>query len=348
MNFRQQFELLVPAYLLRNKDVAEVAGVSIKTVSRVINDAPHVREHVRQRVWEAIERLDYRPNALARGLRIQRTYTFGFISDEIGTSPYAGQILQGAQDLAWQHKNLLLSVNTGRDKQLKEAAVNALLNRQVDGIIYAAMYHRSVDPPENIYIVPTVLLNCFIEDRSLPSVVPDDEQGGYMATKLLLDRGYSRIGFANHDEPTPAAVLRLAGYQRALDEAGVPFDPALVARDISFPDGGYRTAHQLMSLAQPPNAIFCFNDRMALGAYQALQELGLKVPADVAVVGFDNQPDLAAVLRPPLTTFELPHYEMGQWAVAHLLEWIEHPERQAGSPLVQKTLVCPLVERDSA
>ncbi|MCA9936960.1 MAG: LacI family DNA-binding transcriptional regulator [Anaerolineales bacterium] len=326
------------------KDVAKKAGVSFKTVSRVLNNDDAVRASTRERVLAAMAALNYRPNAIARGLRTQRTHTIGFISDEIGTSPYAGQILQSAQNMAWQHGILLFSVNTEHQTELKKSAVEMLLNRQVDGIIYAAMYHRCVTPPDNIRNIPAVLLDCFVEDGSLPSVVPDEQMGGYTAVKHLLEKGYRRIGFLNHNEPVPAATGRLAGYQQALAEFQIAFEPALVAEDVSFIDGGYRAAQQLLNMSHRPEAIFCFNDRMALGTYQAMAERGLSVPGDVAVVGFDDQPKFAAHLRPSLTTVRLPYNEMGIWAVEQILRLIDG---QDNSKRIQEKLTCELIIRES-
>ena len=330
------------------KDVAELAGVSRTAVSFVLNNRPDVKipPQTQERIRAAAKKLGYRPNAIARGLRTQRTQTIGFISDEIGTTPFAGQILQGAQELAWQHKMLLLSIDTGRKEGLKEAGVNALLERQVDGIIYATMYHREAYPPRQIREVPTVLLDCFVGDRSLPSVVPDEVNGGYTATNYLLQKGHRRIGFANDASTVPAVIGRLAGFKRALAEYEVPFDERLVERGMSTPLGGYEATMGLMKSAKPPTAIFYFNDRMAMGGYRAMRELNLSIPNDVAIIGFDNQQLIAADLDPPLTTMALPHYEMGQWAVKHLLSLIEEPEKR--STPVQHLLECPLIVRESA
>jgi LacI family transcriptional regulator len=330
------------------KDVAQQAGVSFKTVSRVLNDDPAVRESTRRKVLDAIDSLGYQPNVLARSLRTQRTHTIGFISDEIGTSPHAGNMLQGAQDQAWEQNFLLLSIDTGRDEQIKQVAIDTLLGRQVDGIIYAAMYHRVVHPPPSIRQVPSLLLDCFVDDRSLPSVTPNEELGGYTATTYLLKKGYRRIGFLNHNVPQPAALGRFAGYRQALAEHDIPLNEQLVVEDQGVIAGGFRAASKLMALSQPPEAIFCFNDRMALGVYQAIEELGLAIPADVAIVGFDDEPEFAAWLRPPLTTLQLPHYDMGRWAVDHLLQLIAQPDDPAISVPMQYLIECPLVERESA
>lgn len=331
------------------KDVARHAGVSQTTVSFVINnvaDANNIPAETQERVWAAVHRLGYRPNAVARNLRSQRTHTIGFVSDAIATTPFAGQMIQGAQDAAWAHDKLILLVNTGGDVRLERDAVETLLERQVEGIIFATMYHRPVTPPPAIREVPTVLLDCFSEDRSLPAVVPDEVSGGRSATALLLQHGHRRIGYLQNIDPIPAAFGRLQGYREALAAYGVAFDATLVAAGESDQGGGYAAAQTLLALPVRPEAIFCFNDRMAMGAYLATADLGLAIPDELAIVGFDNQDVIAPWLRPALTTMQLPHYAMGQWAAAHLMELIASPQGAPAAPL-QHTIPCPLIERAS-
>ncbi|MEZ4657164.1 MAG: LacI family DNA-binding transcriptional regulator [Caldilineaceae bacterium] len=158
------------------KDVAKLAGVSQTTVSFVLNnvESANISAETQERVLAAIEELSYRPNAMARQLRFNRTHTIGFISDVVATTPFAGRIIQGAQDVAWEQGYLLLVVNTGGNQEVKQAAVETLLERRVDGILYATMWHRAVAPPPQIHEAPTVLLDCFVAERSLPSVTPDE------------------------------------------------------------------------------------------------------------------------------------------------------------------------------
>lgn len=327
-------------------DVAKRAGVSQTTVSFVINGVPNanIPEETKERIWAAVAELGYRPNAMAQGLRMQRSGIFGFITDEIAITPYAGRIFEGAQDLAWENGKILLLVNTKRDRDIERIAIERLLEHRVEAIIFATMYHRSVNPPSALGEVPAVLLDCFSEDGSFPSVIPDEAGGGRKATEIILQRGHKRIGFLNDTEPIPATLGRLEGYKAALSAHGIAFDEALVYSDIPDAGGGYRGALKLMRLQEPPTALFCFNDRMAMGAYDALRKLGLTIPDDVAVMGFDNQEIIAAHLYPPLSTMQLPHYEMGQWAMRYLLE---HGGDAAGLPLVHETIECTFVERSS-
>ncbi len=327
-------------------DVARVAGVSQTTVSFVINDTPgaNIPQETRERVWAAVKELNYRPNAMARGLSSRRSDAIGFISGSIATTPHAGKTIQGAQDAAWASNKILLVINTGRKPAVEAAAIETLLERQVEGIIYATMYHRSVTPPPELYQVPVVLLDCYVEDRSLPSVVPDEVGGGCTATEVLLRKGHRRIGHISNIDPIPATSGRLEGYKQALAAYRVPFDPLLISCGSSAAVDGYRCAQELMQLPDPPTALFCFNDVMAMGAYDALRKLGLSIPNDVAVVGFDNQELIAPHLYPPLSTLELPHLEMGRWAVEYL---VKHADTELPQAPVQKTFACPYIERMS-
>jgi LacI family transcriptional regulator len=327
-------------------DVAKLAGVSQTTVSFVVNNTPNtgIPEETRQRILDAIHELGYRPNAFAKSLRLKRSQIIGFVTDEILTSPYAGKIIQGAQDAAGAAGKILLLVNTGGDPELERVDIETMLEHQVDGMIYATMCHRLVTPPEQCYEIPSVLLDCYCEDRSLPSVVPDEVKSALNAIKTLLQRGHRRIGFINCIDSVPSVSGRLDGYRQALEVYDVPFREELLLYGESHADSGYENAMQLMQFPAPPTAIFCYNDQMAMGVYDALRELKLNIPEDVAVMGFDNLEIIAAYLHPRLSTMELPHYEMGQWAVNYLLE---HLEKNGHPRPVQHMITCRYIERAS-
>lgn len=322
------------------QNIAERAGVGAGTVSRVLNDHPHVSETSRTKVKQAITELEYRPSFAARHLRTQQSQVIGFVADEISTTPFAGRTIEGAQRWAWNHDKLLYVVNTGGDPEIEHSVVEQLLVRQVEGVIYAAMYHKKVEPPTLLQEVLTVLLNCYSDDGRYPSVVPDEARAGFEGTQALLAKGHCRVAFINARAETIAATERLRGYRAALSAHGLPFDETLVRPGNWAADGGYEHTLAVMNRADPPTALFCANDRTAMGAYDALRDLGLCVPEDVAVLGFDNQEVIAAYLRPALSTMALPHFEMGRWAVEHLLG----PD--AANP-VQAKLHCPFVARAS-
>ena len=335
------------------EDVAKIAGVSRGTVSRVLNNHPAVSDEARAKVLAAIEKSNYRPNFSARHMRTDSSNLigFGFLADDVITTPYAVDMIRGAQDALWALGKVMLVVNAGQayGTNMTEASLEALLERRVEGIIYAAMYHHSVEIPSTTSQVPIVLANCFSIDKKFASVVPDEVSGGYAATKRLLEAGHQRIGFINlgatedgSPPPLPASNGRLEGYKRALEEYEVQFDEDLLLYTNQTAQSNYKLTHQLMHLPNPPSAIFCGNDRAALACYGALSELGLRIPQDIAIVGFDNFKDISDGLWPSLTTVQLPHYEMGKWAVEYLMSAKDNHLNP-----IQHMIDCPLVERES-
>jgi LacI family transcriptional regulator len=327
------------------RDVASAAGVSVTTVSHILNNVPNTRvsDGTRTRVQDEARRLGYQPNRLARGLRIQRSHMIGLLSEEIATTPHAGRIILGAQDTASSHGLTLVLLNTDRDRSRVESGVNSLLHTQVDGILYATMFHRELEVPAALRGTPTVLIDASA-DSEIPSVVPDEVGGARAAVGELLEHGHRRIGFLNNRDDIPATHGRLRGYREALAGSGIPYDPELLVEAESESVGGYVAARHLLSLPDPPTGWFCFNDRMAMGAYRAVAEAGLRIPEDVSIVGFDDQRIISEGLFPELTTVALPHYEMGVWAVETLVSLIEGRNPFGEYP---QLLACPLVRRRS-
>jgi len=338
-------------------DVAKHAGVSRTAVSFVLNNRENasISDETKQRILEAVQTLGYRPNAGARALASQRSDWYGLVT-EIVTAPFAVNIIKGAQDEAWLDKKFLLIASTeqatgqngSRHAGMEDAAVEKLLEQRVAGILYAATWHRAVHVPEIVREIPTVLINCFDAEGKLPSIVPDERRGGRRATERLLAAGHRRIGFINLDPDIPAALGRMEGYREALAQAGIAFDPDLVVSGHATADVGYEAACELLDRryggkAARPTALFCANDRMAMGAYDAIKERGLAIPKDIAVIGFDNQELIAAYLRPKLTTVALPFEEMGALGVQTLASLT------AGQPITahQQMVDCPLLERFS-
>ncbi|NEN04316.1 substrate-binding domain-containing protein [Diaminobutyricibacter tongyongensis] len=333
------------------RDVAERAGVSVTTVSHVLNDTPHTRvaEETRVRVRDAARSLGYGPNRMAQALRTNRSGLIGLLSEEIATTPHAGRIILGAQDAAREHDLTLVIINTEREAEgsAHRNDVQALIDRQVDAILYATMYHRQVSLPPNMQGLPAVLIDSTDRAGIVPAVVPDEVGGAIAAVTHLVEAGHTRIGFLNNDDDVPATHLRFAGYRQVLGEHGIPFDESLVASSPSETLPGYALAREMLSRDDRPTALFCYNDRMAMGAYRAAAELGLEIPRDLSIVGFDNQELIAANLFPGLTTVALPHYEMGAWAVETLVHLI-HGEAEFRLLADKPTLLhCPLVIRDS-
>ncbi|AZC14954.1 MULTISPECIES: LacI family DNA-binding transcriptional regulator [unclassified Microbacterium] len=329
----------------RISDVAAAAGVSVTTVSLVMNDVEsRISETTRQRVREAAVAVGYAPSSVARSLRTRQTRTVGLISDQIATTPFAGRMLAGAQDAARENGHLVIFVDTGGDEGVERDAISALRAQQVDAMIYACMWHRVVEVPESLP-AGSVFLDCRPVNGGFPSVVPADREGGYAATRVLIEAGHRRIAFLDTSDGPIASFLRLEGYHQALTDAGIPIDPALHIR------GGESTAHgarlaaeRLLDLPadQRPTGIFSFNDRMAVGVYNAAHRRGLRIPDDLSVVGYDDQLLVAAEQDPPLTTVALPHYEMGRWAMEVALG-----VRADGNTDATHRMECPVIRRES-
>jgi len=322
-------------------DVAKAAGVSVATASFVANGKRNVRltDSTRQRVQQAIDQLGYRPNALAKNLASGRSKFIGLVADAIATTPFAGQIIHGAQDEAWKHGFVLLVANTEGNELAEKEAISMMLEYKVRGILYSTWFHRAAEIPLALREVDFVLVNCFSPDLDSLAVVPDEVHGGRTATAILIRKGHRRIAFINATIPAPAKDGRLQGYRDALESADIPFDPDLVFDAYPDQEGGYDAVEGL--LQRDVKAVFCYNDRMAMGLYDGLRRRGLSIPEDMAVVGFDNQEVIAAHLRPPLSTVALPHYELGAAGVRLLLG----VDNAAENALVK--IECPPVERDS-
>lgn len=327
-------------------DVADRAGVSQATVSLVLNgaDGGRVAEATKARVMEAVELLGYSTNAFARSLRSGESGIVGFISDEVASAPFAGKLLKGAQELAWETGHVILSIDTYNQHELEDAAVEMMLSYRVRGVVYASMYHRVVEVPAALTGIPVVVLNARDGAHRVPSVHPDEELGGYSATRHLLDAGHRRIAMINiqpTDSDLPAGVGRLAGYSRALADAGIGLDPVLVRPGDGTVEEGLVQTRELMGRGDSaPTAIFCGNDRTAWGAYRALEQLGLRVPDDCSIVGFDNQETLAPYLDPGLTTMKLPYERMARRAVEILLG-------EQGADPTTVSIECSLIQRGS-
>jgi LacI family transcriptional regulator len=306
------------------KDVAKHAGTSFKTVSRVINHDPAVRDETRARVQASIDELNYRPNTAARMMRNQKSGVIGFISDEVVTQPYAGELLLGAQEVASEHNKVLMVVNIERNRRRQQQALDMLLERRVEGLVFASYYHREIEVPAELRTVPSVLLNCFDAQAQLASFVPDDAQAGFDATQLLIDQGHKRIALISLDPAIVAAKLRLAGYRRALQQAGLAFDAALVVQGEEEPGmvpgncNAETAVATLMALEPRPTAIVCGKDELAMQVYFLLLRYDIRIGHEMALTSFDNQRLIAPNLSPGLTTMALPHLEMGRAALRHL------------------------------
>ncbi|GAA3828764.1 LacI family DNA-binding transcriptional regulator [Sphaerisporangium flaviroseum] len=314
-------------------DVAKAAGVSPTTASLVLSGRGRemrISQEVESRVLKAADELQYRPNAVSVGLRTGTTSTIGFVSDTVATSRLAGDMIKGALEAARDRGVMLFIGETEGDPELERRLLQAMHDRQVDGIVLASMYTRTIKVPKEITASPAVLLNALPKQPSaLPSILPDEIEAGRTAARVLLEAGHRDgihlIGAGPRTRDVPggglAAVERLTGIREVLGEAGVKIAGGRLCADWQ-PEYGLDATRAILESGRP-GALICFNDRLAFGAYQALGEHGLRVPDDVSVVSFDDHP-LASWMRPKLTTVALPHYELGRKAVDVLFDEIRH------------------------
>ncbi len=331
-------------------DVARLAECSQSTVSVVVNGTAgiHISKATRQRVLKAARELGYEVGQRQVGQRQLGPATpprqIAVLFDRIATSPEAVVSIDGARDAAWTTGHVLTVCETLNDPEMEGRAIDAVLHNGVEAIVYATIMTRKVEVPRALYAagVPVVLLNCYSDDRAFPSVEPGEVAGGHRATDELIRAGHRRIAIITGELWMDAARDRLKGYRQALATADIPYDPELVREGNWQFSAGYAQTHALMGLRQPPQAIFCSNDRMAVGCYEALKERGLAIPRDVSVIGYDDE-EVARHLSPQLTTLVLPHREMGRWAIERALS---HPRLARDKHPLTK-LECPLIERAS-
>lgn len=312
-------------------DVARLAGLSTTAASMILTGKPDTRlsADAHEKVHAAAASLGYRPNVAARALRTDKSRSIAFISDYVATTRFASGLIRGALAAASEAKHVMLVLETGGEPAREIQAVEAALDRQVDGFIFAAMRSREVFVPDIAINMPVVMLNG-TSARFPTSVLPDEYQGGRSAVDLLVRSGIGEgIVLLGHNAKEEAGLFRsgsiarrFAGIRDAMAEAGLDFAAELSCWNWE-PSHGYDLTQKLLK-SQQPRCLLCLNDRMAFGAYQALAEAGLSVPNDVALVSFDND-ELASYLRPGLTTISLPHEAMGHRAVDMLLT------RQTGS-----------------
>lgn len=289
------------AMAARLKDVALRAGVSVKTVSNVVNNNPHVRPATRQRVQKAIQELDYRPNLAARNLKSGRSGFIGLAVPELRT-PYFAELTSKIWAEAERLGYVALLDITGADPDAERMVMSGVSARLIDGMIFSPLSLEAQEIADWRADVPVVLLG----ERAVPPgydhVAVESVPAARRITEHLIATDHRRIGAIGHVPSQGTSSVRLEGYRQALESAGLPFDRDLV---IDVPDysrgSGHEAMNRLNSLAEPPDAVFCFNDAMAVGAVRACHEAGLRVPSDVAVAGFDNIPE-SSYTTPSITT----------------------------------------------
>lgn len=340
------------------KEIAKKCNVSIATVSNILNHKPNVSKETRERVLKAIEELNYTPNYVAQNLKTKHTRTIGVLVEDI-TVFCAPEIIDGITQGCEERNYHILLTNLRLYKKFEDSyykneeffgivtkEIRELLSKQVDGIIYVTAHERVLKCIPEELPVPAVMAYGYTESDKFPSVVADDKNGAYAIVDYMLNHGYAEIGVIAGKEGSIHTHDRMLGYQKALYDHNVCFNPDIVVTGDWTRSSGYQLTDCL--LEKGVKAIFCMNDLMAGGVYDRLEELGLKVGKDIAVGGFDNR-ELSSYYKPPLTTVELPLYRIGRRACETVIDLIETRETEKQS-LHGKTELeeeCSLLVRDS-
>lgn len=322
-------------------DVARLAGVSRSAVSLVLNGrADGVISADNQRaVLEAAKQLDYRPNRVAASLRNQTTNTIGVLTDTILSGAFGGAMITGATMRAAESDYLLLVMGSGSDPERERKAIDALLARQVDALVYAAEGLHPWSPPDTFLREHCVLLDALDPQGRVPGIIADEVEGGYQAARLLIDAGHRDILYLAGTPELVATGRRLEGYRRAMQEAGLQAHHTTCGWEIN---DGLVIGHEVLADAHSrPTGVLCANDRVAAGVFLAAARLGIDVPEQLSVVGYDDDPNVAPQLQ--LSTVGLPHREMGEKAIDVLLGILKGADVPGGEVLVPS----PVVARQS-
>jgi LacI family transcriptional regulator len=324
------------------RDVARLAGVSVTTVSSIVNGKEGVSPELTGRVQDAIATLDYHPNELARGLKVNRTFTIGIILPDV-SNLFFNEILQGVETEARRNGYSVFLCNSNEDPPLERELLTTLIRRRVDGILLA-----SIQPllEENGLPGRRPPIVCF--DRAPAGfaggvVVVDNVLAAYQAARHLIDLGHQRIAIITGPATTLTGIGRFEGFQKALEEAHLPLHDEYIRPGGYSTQGGYDSALEMLQLPTPPTAILACNNRMTVGLLRALKTLGLACPRDVSVCGFDDF-DWSELFSPRLTMIVQPTYEMGKRATEMLLKMIRDPgvnhEIAGGNRVVMKAELC--------
>ncbi|MCI9204213.1 MAG: LacI family transcriptional regulator [Lachnospiraceae bacterium] len=336
------------------KEIAKECRVSPATVSNILNGKPKVSEETRQRVLDTVEKRGYRPNYIAQGLRNQKTKTIGIIAEDIAqftTPEIVDGIMSRCEEKGYRAvvKNLRLYARWSDSWYDNESSYHSILDPtlkelesiRVDGIIYIAGHARVIHCFSEDFKTPAVMAYAFTDNRRVPSVAIDDKKSACEMIHYLISRGHRKIGVIGGRENNIHTQQRLQGYQKALFENRILFNPSWVRYADWKKEGAYQEAREL--LKEDVTAVFCMADRMAGGVYRCLDEIGLRAGRDIAVAGFDNH-DIAEYFVPGLTTMALPLREIGNVSADYLLKQMEEAQEE----IPEKILIpCTFTERES-
>lgn len=302
------------------QDVAKMAGVSVATVSRVLNNSSSVAEKTREKVLDAIKKLNYQPNLLGRNLRRMEARMILVLLPNI-SNPFYSRLVKGIEDVGHKNGYNILLCNTDSDLSRERVYLEMLKNRLSDGVIFMAPELDKDELSEIGKCYPAVQCCEYKEGAQVSHVSIDNYAAAYRAVKHLIGLGHRRIGMISCNNRFVSTIQREAGYRKAIEDSGIEFDPELIkCGDYSF-KSGLRAAHQFASMQNRPTALFSISDMMAIGAIRAMKDHNLNVPDDMAIVGFDNI-SFSYMCDPMLTTIAQPKYDIGCVTMELLLEQI--------------------------
>jgi LacI family transcriptional regulator len=311
------------------KDVAEKAGVSPATVSRVIGSRGYVSDKNRRKIQAAIRELGYQPNVLARSMVTKSTCIIGLVVTDI-LNPFFAHLARGVEKVTWQEGFTLILANTDEDPDRETAVVRTLQAQQVDGLILVPS--TSLPSPHLSELVdrkvPLVLVDRSVRNLAVDTVMVDNEHGAYQAVSYLVQKGHSQVGVILDNPEISTNIERLAGYRRALEEAGIPYREDLIRSCQYTEQSAHDIAAEMIARADPPSAIFTTNNFMTLGALNAIIERGMKIPEQIAIVGFDDL-ELPWMGPAQISTVRQPVHEMGNVAAQRLLARIRGDQSPA-------------------
>ncbi|RCW62656.1 catabolite control protein A [Saliterribacillus persicus] len=323
-------------------DVAREANVSMATVSRVVNGNPNVKPATRKKVLNTIERLGYRPNAVARGLASKKTTTVGVIIPDI-SNIFFSELARGIDDIATMYKYNIILSNSDQNKDKELRLINTMYEKQVDGLVYmgATITEEHVQQLKTAP-VPVALAATLDASETIPSVNIDYEEAAYEATILLMEKGSKHPAYVTGEEDSDVNSRKFKGYSRAIKEKNDKVNDELIFKGNFSYESGIEAANQILELDKTPDSVFVSTDEMALGVIHGFQDKGINVPEDIQVVGFDNT-RLATMVRPTLTTVVQPTYDIGAVAMRLLTKYMNK------ETVEEQNVVLPhrIIERNS-
>ena len=319
------------------KDIARLAQVSTSTVSHVINGSRFVSDEIRDKVMRIVVELNYTPSYIARSLKVKATKTIGLLVTATN-NPFFSEVMAGVEQYCQKNQYNLIIATTGGDAKRLQQNLQTLIHKQVDGVLLMCGDSRFQADMELTVPLPLVVMDWWFTELNADKILENSERGGYLATKSMVDAGHQKIGIITGNLRKSVAKNRLQGYKKALSEANIVLNPDWIVESHFDFEGGIVGAQKLLALSDRPTAIFCCSDTIAIGAYQAIQNQGLRIPQDISIMGYDDI-ELARYLFPSLSTISQPKAELGKLAVETLLQRIQEPNENYRTLVLEPTCI---------